>query len=575
MNIIATLLLVALTACNIISTKEDPITYGEGYLEIRLATDKACYAPGEEVSFTLNKIPAEGCTIRYRHLAETLSEEPLTATTWSWMPPSTDYQGYLVDIYNASGTIVSIAVDVSSEPMRFPRNGFLSAYGDLSDKEMNDVLNSLNRYHINYVQFQDWHWKHHHPLAGTSIQPMEVWTDIISRNCYRKTINYYIQEAHNRNMKCLFYNLAYGALDDAQEDGVDRNWYVFKDRRCTNPDMHELGSPFKSSIYLVNPANTDWQDFLAQQNDEVYKVFDFDGYQIDQLGDRGTVYDYTGNYVNMSEGYLPFIDRMKEAHSDKRLVMNAVGQYGQEYIAQAPTDFLYTEVWDTIGYAPLSNIITQNDNLGAGKKTVLAAYMNYANGQRARGYFNTHSVLLTTAAIHLWGGAMLQMGEHMLTTEYFPNNNLSMRADLHKAIICYYDFITAYENLLRDGGTWIGVDVQAPDGETNFNQWQPQLGQVATVGKQFADKTVVHLLNFNGATHTNWVDNNGRQGEPKTFAQIRVSMPASAQPTRVYTASPDYNAGAAQICENVDFSNGQITFTLPYLKYWTMIVVEY
>ena len=37
-----------------------------------------------------------------------------------------------------------------------------------------------------------------------------------------------------------------------------------------------------------------WQRYLCDRNDEVYRLFDFDGYQIDQLGRRGPRYDATG-----------------------------------------------------------------------------------------------------------------------------------------------------------------------------------------------------------------------------------------------------------------------------------------
>ncbi|BDW75461.1 hypothetical protein BFINE_12560 [Bacteroides finegoldii DSM 17565] len=87
-------------------------------------------------------------------------------------------------------------------------------------------------------------------------------------------------------MKSLFYNLAYGALSDAADDGVKETWYLFKDKKHGNKDYHPLGSPFKSNIYLTNPALQEWRDYMAQQNNDVYEVFDFDGYQIDQLGGR-------------------------------------------------------------------------------------------------------------------------------------------------------------------------------------------------------------------------------------------------------------------------------------------------
>ena len=113
----------------------------------------------------------------------------------------------------------------------------------------------------------------------------------------------------------------------------------------------------------------------------------------------------------------------------------------------------------------------------------------------------------------------------------------------------------------------------APNAETTFKQWEPAVGKVATVGKKFADKQVVHLLNFDGAKHTNWVDNGASQGNPKVFENMQITIPADAAPSKVYAASPDYKAGEPIVLE-AEYANGQITITLPYLHYWTMIVVE-
>lgn len=572
------LMVIGLMACNGIDPVLDPITYGENYIAVQLSTDKACYAPGESVVFSLSQMPgASAVMVRYRHMGETVEEHVLSSTQWTWRPPTQDYRGYLVDLYVGDSVYASVAVDVSSTPDRFVRNGFLSAYGNLSQKEIMTVVNSLNRFHINYVQFQDWHWKHHRPLAGTTTLPMDVWTDIISRNCYRSTVDAYITAAHERNMQCLFYNLLYGALDDAHEDGVSREWYVFSDRLHNTPLFHPLSSPFKSAIYLVNPNNKAWQTYLGEKNDDVYQVFDFDGWQIDQLGWQGDVYDYNGNPISLSDGFAPMIEYAKELQPEKRLVMNAVGQYGQETIAKTPVDFLYTEIWDKPidrGYSVLSDVITKNYALSGGKATVLAAYMNYDHGVKGRGYFNTPGVLMTTAAAHAWGGTILQMGEHMLCNEYFPNSNLSMNGELYRAMIAYYDFITAYENLLRDGGEWFGVDVESMDQQCVFNQWPAVKGQVATVGKAQEGRDIIHLLSYRNAVHLDWCDTDATQGEPDLLTDLSVRMPAKAQPARVYVATPDANFSVAQELD-FEYADGMLTLTIPSLKYWTMLWVEY
>ena len=572
------LMVIGLMACNGIDPVLDPITYGENYIAVQLSTDKACYAPGESVVFSLSQMPgASAVMVRYRHMGETIEEHVLSSTQWTWRPPTQDYRGYLVDLYVGDSVYASVAVDVSSTPEKFVRNGFLSAYGNLSQKEIMTVVNSLNRFHINYVQFQDWHWKHHRPLAGTTTLPMDVWTDIISRNCYRSTVDAYISAAHERNMKCLFYNLLYGALNDAHEDGVSRDWYVFSDRQHNTPVFHPLSSPFKSAIYVVNPNNKAWQTYLGERNNDVYQVFDFDGWQIDQLGPQGNVYDYNGNSISLIDGFAPMIEYSKELQPQKRLVMNAVGQYGQDKISKTPVDFLYTEVWDkptNRGYTVLSDVITKNYTLSGGKATVLAAYMDYNHGIKGRGYFNTPGVLMTTAAAHAWGGTILQMGEHMLCNEYFPNSNLSMHGDLYRAMIAYYDFITAYENLLRDGGEWFGVDVESMDKQCAFNQWPAVKGRVATVGKAQEGRDIIHLLSYRNAVHLDWCDTNANQGEPDLLTNLSVKLPAKMQPAHVYVATPDANFSVAQELD-FDYADGMLTLTVPSLKYWTMLWIEY
>lgn len=570
-----------LSSCIQDEPKNNPITYGDGYMDVQLNTGKAMYKPGETVSFTLNKMIAGNVKVRYKHLNEVIAEEPLSSTSWTWTPPTTDFQGYMVDLYSEQSgkeTIYgSIAVDVSSDAARFPRNGFLSAYGKMTQTEMSKVMNDLNRHHINYVQFQDWHYKHHKPLAGSVSAPLDVWTDIINRDCYKTTVGGYIDLAHQHGMKTLFYNLAYGALDDAADDGVSEEWYVFKDKNHQNKDMHALGSPFKSSIYLVNPANPGWLDYISRQTSEVYQVFDFDGYQIDQLGWRGTDYDYNGNAVDLAQTFPTFINRMKKDEPDKSLVMNAVGQYGQEGIAKTPVDFLYTEVWDhndDNGFTILSNIITDNDKWSNGKKTILAAYMNYELGRQGRGYFNTPGILMASAAIHVWGGAHLQLGEHMLCNEYFPNSNLTMKGELKIAMVKYYDFITAYENLLRDGGDFMGVNAECTDGKVNINVWPPVRNQVATVGKHVGNRDVVHFLNYTNATHLDWCDTYGNQQAPTEFSDVAVKIPVSGTVQNVWVASPDFNSGVAQSLEFTAEGN-TVQVVLPKLHYWDMVVIEY
>ena len=179
-----------------------------------------------------------------------------------------------------------------------------------------------------------------------------------------------------------------------------------------------------------------------------------------------------------------------------------------------------------------------------------------------------------TAAAMVWGGTILQMGEHMLCNEYFPNDNLSMSGELKRAMIAYYDFTVAYENLLREGdnSTWFGVD--ATSSKAIFNQWPPVKNQIATVGRHVGERDAIHMLSYRNATHLDWCDTNGDQGEPDLINDMDVTISLPRQPVRVWFASPDYLQGAA-IEMDFDYANGKLSLILPALKYHSMIVCEY
>lgn len=567
-------------SCKKSNPKNNPIVTGGSY-GISIHTDKANYHPGEVVTFTIDKIIPGSVKLRYRHLNKTISETKLTGDSWKWTPPSTDYTGYLVDIYEVVEGIEkvygSIAVDVSSDWSRFPRYGFLSKFGQLTDESMQATIDNLARHHINGIQFQDWHYKHHMPLAGTVASPQNSWKDIANRDNYLSTVKGYINKAKAANMKTMFYNLGFGALSAAAADGVDEQWYSFKNNTHSNKDVHALPKPpFTSDIFLLDPSNISWQQYISNRNNDVYNVFDFDGFHVDQLGDRGNLYRYDGSALNLAATFKPFVEAMKISSPNKRLVMNAVNQYGQENgIAQAPVDFLYTEVWTgNEGYKDLARVINDNDNYsGNTKKTVLAAYMNY-NKANNPGYFNTAGVLLTDAVIFAFGGSHLELGEHMLGKEYFPNNNLQIKDDLKTALVNYYDFLVAYQNLLRDGGNFNSPVLTCSNGVMSLTNWPPVSDKIAVAGKEFSNKQVLHLINLANAASFDWRDTDGNQPVPNTLQNTSLEFITSKTVSKVWVASPDLQQGVA-ISIPFTQNGNKVSWNLPFLKYWDMIVVEY
>ena len=553
---------------------------GPSYNNVAIATDKAVYNPGDEVTFTIDNstLPASA-KVRYKYLNTVLSEVSLTGSTWKWKTPATDYCGYMAEVYsinNGSETIyATIGIDASSNWKKFPRYGFLSKFPQLSDTEINGVISNLNRYHINGLQFYDWQNKHHKPLPVTGSTPAVSWKDIINRDIYFSTVQEYIASAHSYNMKAMFYNLVYGAWDNAEADGVQKEWYVFTDNTHVNRDFHLLSSPFLSNIYLLDPSNAAWQQYLINENKKVYQHLAFDGFHMDQLGDRGARYTYDGTYLNLSETFKPFIEAVKADAPQKDIVMNAVAQYGQKGIAESSVDFLYTEVWSPFdSYSDLSNLIQQNNAFSnQTKNTVLAAYMNYDLANN-KGYFNAPSVLMTNAVIFAFGGAHLELGEHMLGKEYFPNNNLDMKDDLKNSLVNYYDFLVAYQNLLRGGGTFNSVTLTSADSIMMLSKWPASQGTVAVAGKKAGDNQVIHLINFTNSTTQNWRDSKGIQAVPVVIKDAKLVLTSDASVKRIWMASPDITGGASRSL-NFAQTGTNVSFILPELHYWDMLVVEY
>lgn len=550
---------------------EETINPGAYSEVLGFTKDKAKYNPGETVNFHVDAVH-QNTSIRYKSLGEVIAEESLSSTSWSWTPPEDDFRGYMVELVkntNGDETILgTVAVDVSSIWTKFPRYGFLSSFGNISTSQQTEVLDNLKDFHINGIQYYDWHAKHHIPLPVDDFgNPESSWLDLFNREIKYETVNNYINEGHKLNIASMFYNLIFGAWHPEDGEGFSNEWLAFKDQYHNNIDKHDLGG--LGSILVTNPGNMDWQDYIFAKTEDVYNSLDFDGWHLDQLGNRGTLYDYNGYQFNMEKGFSTFLTNLKTQFPEKKIALNAVDQYGQSNILNTPVDFAYTEVWSRVQYTDLIQVILENNDMSNNQlNTVLAAYMNYDSSE---GSFNTPSVLLADAVIFAFGGSHLELGEHMLSREYFPYNNLYMEDGLKSSLMEYYDFMVAYQNLLRDGG--IFNIPQVISGDISINNWPPITGNASVIGKQLDGKSVIQLLNFDGVSTLSWRDNNKIQTKPKTFESFHLSIKVNGPVSRVWFASPDFKGGASQELE-FKRNDGSIDITVPYLEYWSMIVIE-
>ena len=574
--------------------------------QLELSTDKACYAPGSTITFTaVGTLPAgKKVYVRYRHNNTFIHKEEVTSNTWTWTAPDKDFMGYMADLYymeynNDVGTehiIGAIAVDVSSDWTRFPRYGFVAEfdnYNNAINKNANieAEMKYLNRLHINGVQFYDWHWKHHRPVNLDENGNVVAWYHDNNSNHWIGTeyVKKYIEVQHHYGMKSIFYNLCFGAWKDYQADHVSADWGLYKKDSNGNlyQDYHEQPSDWQSDIFLMNPGNENWQFYLMDRNNEVYANYDFDGYQIDQLGDRhAAVFQKNGTTIDLQYNYGLFLKAMKGHRRDKRLVMNAVDGYGTHHICDAKlddgtraVDFCYNEVWDKqANFSDLFQIIKDNDRESLHNlQTVFAAYINYDKADHAWDYkdqnVNTPGALLTDAVMFAIGGSHLEMGDHMLTREYFPAKPLAMTDELKQRLIHYYDFQTAYQNLLR------GIDSRAAFTPTisssshHINAWPPQAYKITAFAKKVDNMIAVHLLNFLNTDDLSWRDLEGTRPAPQKQTNVKITYTTSRHITKVWTATPDENGGVPMELPFTQDGN-KVSVTVPSLEYWTMLVFE-
>jgi dextranase len=483
---------------------------------------------------------------------------------------------------------IQTAVDVSSDWTKFPRFGFVSDYPKMSAAAIRSELQRLNDYHIDGLQFYDWQWKHHVPLAGTVNHPAPSWQDIAGRTNNRQTILDMIQIGHQLGMKAFNYNLLYGAWSDFHSDGsgVKPAWGLYADPGATSQVSFAMPSGWNTeAIDVFNPGNLEWRRYILNQEARVFTAYPFDGWQVDQLGNQGFVYDAKGNPVDLERTFAPFLNAAVET-LHRQVIFNNVGGFGLEPVVSGSKESVaYVECWPSSGqvtYSDLKNTIDQVNLFSHGtKSTVLAAYLDSDYAQRFStqhpGTFNPAGVLLTDATIFASGGDHIELGDnlYMLNAPYFPNHNLVMSPALKRQLLSYYNFLVAYENLLRGGlkETHRSLSLR---GIATSEDGMPRTVWAFTKGNNQYD--VIHLINLYGQKTSLWQDSEATSSVPPTLKSIHVKYYVGKSKIKgVWLASPDDNQDQSV---SLSFQTGHdargnyIAFTIPKLQYWDMVYMK-
>lgn len=559
-------------------------------------TEKSMYAPGETAVVCLENLPAEATALRARLYS-------LERCVWDWQLPASkrfplslpdaDGRGYALEVEALDEqqnvlTSAFTAVDVSSSWTKFPRYGYVWDFTPSADAE--SKADEMARYHLNGVQFYDWQYRHHRPLAAD----LSGWRDWSGRWISGDTVRAYLRAAHDRGMACMAYNMIYAANETYLTDGsgVQADWRLVRangaDFTC---DMDAKLGPVGVLQYF-NLLNPDWQNYIFAQENRVFEAFDFDGWHGDTIGENGPMrtadggplgYDADGKPIYLvKDGYTAFLNAAKAAIGDKYLAFNPVGAQGIENVNVSAVDVLYTEFWpwdrNANGrlyddYYTLHRAILGACEQSGGKSLIVAAYVNYRNPKAA---FNPATVRMLDCVVFASGGSRIELGNggNMLSDEYFPADGKKRMDDgLRSAVGRLYDFLVAYENLLRDGQRPVSRIVRLENLPVSTD------GRSDTVwcfAKADSSTEIYHFLNLTG-TDDGWRDEEQTKKPPIAHENVKTRLYTDYPVREVWLASPD---GESPLPLPLEFQTGRdangayAEFTQPALEYWNLIFLR-
>lgn len=601
-------------------------TNNEIRLEIR-GTDKARYAPDDVVTvsaLTENRTSSRRelrLELAAYHLDQViykdgqvliLEPEEIRTVSIKWHASGRDYQGYLIClrlVESGSNVIAqdTVGVDVSSDWLKFPRYGYLCDYGETEDAE--EKIARMNRYHINVIEYYDWHALHHEPLPPEATRKSPgVWEDWAGRKIYGETLRRYLDSAHDRNMANMAYNMIYAGTDSfvRNPDGSPTEAAEWQVHLAPGNDKGEGAFVFhmgespsgNGSLYIMNPLDPDWQHHIFAQEKHIFDVLDFDGWHGDTVGEWGRVTDAAGAPLGNSEQgepvyeiketYRQFLNAAKEALGGRCLSFNPVGAQGIEQVNTSRVDALYAEFWpwdrdrDGVLYDTYQSLVTEIERTmeesrpfsadGKGKSLAVKAYINY---EKSAGTMNPPGVLLCDAAVYAAGGSRLEIGngDHMLHVEYYPDDDILMGEELAGDMVRLADFAVAYENLLRDGQVTAHNAVNITGLRTSRDGRSDTVWVYTRAGGGYE---ILHLINLLGTDNT-WRDEQGKKAAPTPVEHLQVKYYPARAVEKVCVASFSIEGGMSRELSydsGKDAGGSYIVFTVPQLTYWDMVYMR-
>ena len=557
----------------------------------------------------------------------------------------TNNTGYLVTISvnDKSGSTLSskrAGLSVEDDWTVFPRYGIVAG----SPTDQNSILvKNLEAYrkelelmksmNINSYFFYDAYNEATDPFPEGVDSFVQKWNTWSHTQVDTKAVKELVDQVHKSGAVAMLYNMI--SADSNPKNpalplaALAYNFYDSFGKKG-EPMTYTIGGT-PTQVYY-DPANPDWQKYIAGVMKSAMDRMGFDGWQGDTIGDnRVTDYEHRNRTDEadshmMSDSYASFINAMKDLIGEKYYItINDVNGGNDDKLAKARQDVVYNELWTNggsvipgrmqVAYGDLKARIDMVRNK-TGKSLIVGAYMEepgidytVPGGKATNGAgkdalagkpLQADATLLVDATVAAAGGYHMSIAAlananaalNVLQSAYYPTQYLSVAKDTIRKLYNYQQFITAYENLLRGEGvtnSTQAVSTKNAAGEIlskdALGVTGDQVWTFAKSGKGFSTVQMINMMGINAGWHNEegYADNKTPDAQENLTVRLslagKTAQEAAKIADQVYVTSPDDWATSsmkkAQASLETD-ENGQpvLVISVPKLTLWNMLYIK-
>ena len=557
----------------------------------------------------------------------------------------TNNTGYLVTISvnDKSGSTLSskrAGLSVEDDWTVFPRYGIVAG----SPTDQNSILvKNLEAYrkelelmksmNINSYFFYDAYSEATDPFPEGVDSFVQKWNTWSHTQVDTKAVKELVDQVHKSGAVAMLYNMISADSNPKNPTlplaALAYNFYDSFGKKG-EPMTYTIGDN-PTQVYY-DPANPDWQKYIAGVMKSAMDRMGFDGWQGDTIGDnRVTDYEHRNSTDEadsqmMSDSYASFINAMKDLIGEKYYItINDVNGGNDDKLAKARQDVVYNELWTNggsvipgrmqVAYGDLKARIDMVRNK-TGKSLIVGAYIEepgidytVPGGKATNGAgkdalagkpLQADATLLVDATVAAAGGYHMSIAAlananaalNVLQSAYYPTQYLSVAKDTIRKLYNYQQFITAYETLLRGEGVTNSTQAVSTKNAAGEILSKDALGvtgnQVWTFaksGKGFSTVQMINMMGINAGWHNEegYADNKTPDAQENLIVRLslagKTAQEAAKIVDQVYVTSPDDWATSsmkkAQASLETD-ENGQpvLVISVPKLTLWNMLYIK-